>query len=110
LASLGLMACLRILLIACACFIASTPPFADMASCTKLAEDALSAMPLPTPKNLQPGITHEQYKDILTSAFATMLTECARQECNRDVRECIKVREYEDTEAKWRRKITEPAK
>jgi hypothetical protein len=105
------MAYLRIALIVLVCVVGSTPPHADMASCAKRAEDFLLATaPLPTPKHLQPGITREQYRDALTSIFASMLTECARQECKRDVRECIKVREYEDTEARLRRKITEPAK
>jgi hypothetical protein len=95
------MAYLRIALIALAC-IATSSPQADMAACKKLAEDTLAEVPPPTAKNIQTGATREQHQDAVARVFASMLTECAKRECKRDVRECIKVRKYEDAEKRLR--------
>lgn len=96
------MTYLRIALISFACIVVSSPQ-ADMAACTKLAEDTLLAeVPPPTAKNIQPGVTREQHQDTVARVFASMLIECAKRECNRDVRECIKVREYEEAERRLR--------
>jgi hypothetical protein len=102
------MAYLRIALIV-ASIVAATAAPADISECAKRAEDAVLAIAPPgTPKNLKPGVTSERYADVLTRVFTSLLTECARQACKSDVRECIKVRDYEEAEARWRKKITEP--
>lgn len=95
------MAYLRIALIVLSCVYAPAAT-GNMTDCVKRAEDALAAVPAPTPRNLKPGVSPQQYDDAMARVFSSLLAECARQECRRDVRECIKVREYEEAEKRLR--------
>lgn len=92
------MAYLRIALVVIVCVYAPAAT-SGMTDCAKVAEDTLSSIPTP---NLPSDEARNDYINAVTRVFASMLTECAKRECRRDVRECIKVREYEEAERRLR--------
>jgi hypothetical protein len=71
-----------------------------MQSCVDDMERALVVLPPPTHGNLAPGITREQYEAARAQTRARLMTECAKRACQFDVRECAKVKDYEEAERK----------
>lgn len=73
----------------------------DLQACFRMMEDALDAV-VPRFDKVPTSVTKSEYEAIVKHAFVALMTECARRACKADVRECVNVRQYEETEQRLR--------
>ena len=76
-----------------------------MDKCVSDTDATLKVLPPLTRQNIQPHVTPERAEAVMAHTYAKLMAECARRACRFDVRECVKVRDYEETVERLRKAL-----